>query len=166
MFNNPGGKIKGLAKVIYWIMLIIYIIGGIGLIIAGINQGGSESALFIVGGVLVIGVGILFAWLSVLFMYAFGSLVEDVMLIRERNGGSGIPAASAPVYTPPVPAPTRPAPTPRSVCPSCGAPLKPGSPFCGNCGTRMSGSAPMTQASVSAPKHSTDSFSVPGDRDL
>ena len=80
MFNNPGGKIKGLAKVLFWLLLIFYIIGGIAMIIIGIDQDLIELTL---GGVVTIGLGFLFAWLSVLFTYAFGSVVEDVEKIRK-----------------------------------------------------------------------------------
>lgn len=78
MFNNPGGKIKGLAIFIFIINLIIFIVGGIGLIVYGVQ----EETILIAAGVATILVGILIAWLSVLFIYAYGSLIEDVEEIR------------------------------------------------------------------------------------
>ena len=62
MFKNPGGKIKKLAKLIFAIELI----------------------LFIIGGILTILIGIISAWLSVLAMFAYGSMVEDVEEIRNH----------------------------------------------------------------------------------
>ena len=80
MFNNPGGKIKGLAKVLFVIMIVVYAIAGIIMIAQGARYG---QAGMILVGILSIGLGVLIAWLSVLFTYAFGSIVEDVEKIRK-----------------------------------------------------------------------------------
>lgn len=88
MFNNPGGKIQGLAKVLFVLGVIGYSIGGIILIVMGIQASNSYyddmAWMYYVGGVLAIGVGVLISWLGVLFMFAFGNLVENVERIRSK----------------------------------------------------------------------------------
>ena len=89
MFNNPGGKIQGLAKVLFVLGVIAYSIGGIVLIVMGVQASNSYYTrdmawMFYVGGVLAIGVGVLISWLGVLFMFAFGNLVENVERIRSK----------------------------------------------------------------------------------
>lgn len=141
MFNNPGGKIKGLAKVLFYLMLIIYVIGGIGMIVFAFQQ---EVYALIAAGIGVILLGILLAWLTVLFTYAYGSMVEDVKLIRERLDNGAPAPRSAPVPTTraaavptPLTATAAPAAAAGTVCPKCGKRLAPGAGFCGNCGTSL-----------------------------
>ena len=86
MFNKPGSKIKGLAKVIFVIQVIAFSLGGAYAIYMGIDY---EEFWLIPVGLAGIGVGILIAWLSVLFMYAFGSMVDDVEQIRIRLDNQG-----------------------------------------------------------------------------
>ena len=86
MFNKPGSKIKGLAKVIFVILVIAFSLGGAYAIYMGIDY---EEFWLIPAGLAGIGVGILIAWLSVLFMYAFGSMVDDVEQIRLRMDNQG-----------------------------------------------------------------------------
>ena len=95
MFNNIGGKIKGLAKFMCWLGIIISVIAGVILIIAAassrsytfdgygeritISSGGS-----IVAGILVIVFGSLFSWIGSFFMYGFGELVENSKKVADR----------------------------------------------------------------------------------
>ncbi len=81
MFNHPGSKIKGLAKVLFVLFVIAFSISGVITIYLGID---SEEYWLVAVGVLGIGLGILIAWLSVLFMFAYGSLVDDVQNIRTK----------------------------------------------------------------------------------
>lgn len=76
MYDNIGGKIKGLAKAIFIIEAIVTIITGIMLLITG------ELALF---GLLILICGPLIAWVSSWVLYAFGELVEDVGIIRYQT---------------------------------------------------------------------------------
>ena len=79
MFRNIGKKIKGLASVLFWIQLILFVLSGIGIIIlsiAGGNmlaqfglRGGIGIVLGIIAGLLVAGIGILFAWIGQFFLY-------------------------------------------------------------------------------------------------
>ena len=87
MFKNPGGKIKKLAKLIFAIELILFIIGGLGMIAFGlfmVSDSDPASVALIIGGILTILIGIISAWLSVLAMFAYGSMVEDVEEIRNH----------------------------------------------------------------------------------
>ena len=77
MFDNIGGKIKGLAKVLFWLETIAAAIVGLGLV------DGSEglSLLFALVGVLV-------AWISAWFLYGFGEIIDKLCDI-ERNTRGG-----------------------------------------------------------------------------
>lgn len=79
MFGNIGGKIKGYAKIIFAIFVIAGIIGAI---VTWIGIGGLGGfVLFLVVGAL----SILAAYLSVMFIYAFGDLVENSAYIRKNT---------------------------------------------------------------------------------
>ena len=74
MFENVGGKIQGMAKVLCWISIISYIIIGIYLItvVADIY----DSSYFVGFGIGILIAGPLTAWAGSLVMYGFGQLVE------------------------------------------------------------------------------------------
>ena len=104
MFNRPGSKIKGLAKVLFVLQIIAFSLGGVYLIFMGAQTSrySSEGGLLILAGVAAIGVGILIAWLSVLFIYAYGSMVDDVESIRTamiHQAYSAPSYPSAPAYS-------------------------------------------------------------------
>ena len=75
MFNNPGAKIKGLATTLFWIEVIGIVIG---LIATEMIEEPIAAIL-----ALVVGVGI--AYLSALFLAAFGELVQTNTDIKESN---------------------------------------------------------------------------------
>ncbi len=77
MFNNVGDKIKGLAMTTFIIGTIAAVLLGIAVIV--VNE---ELALV---GVLIIGLGILIAWLSNLLLYGFGELVEKTCEIARNT---------------------------------------------------------------------------------
>ena len=95
MFNNIGGKIKGLAKFLCWLGIILSVIIGVIMIIAAtssrsytfdsygekitLSTGGS-----IVAGILVIVFGSLASWIGSFFMYGFGELVENSKKVADR----------------------------------------------------------------------------------
>ena len=95
MFNNIGGKIKGLAIFLCWLGIILYVIIGVIMIIAAassrsytfdsygekitLSTGGS-----IVAGILVIVFGSLASWIGSFFMYGFGELVENSKKVADR----------------------------------------------------------------------------------
>ncbi len=77
MFDNIGGKIKGLAKVLFWIEAISAVIAG--LVTVEVTEG--FSLLFALAGILV-------AWISSWFLYGFGEIIDKLCDI-ERNTRGG-----------------------------------------------------------------------------
>ena len=80
MFDNIGGKIKTLAKVVCWIGIIACIITGIVLM-------ATDDDLILVG-ILTAVVGSLLSWVSSFILYGFGQLVENSDTIANRNVNS------------------------------------------------------------------------------
>lgn len=72
MFNNIGGKIKGVASVICWVGIICSVIIGGSMLL------NKYSALV---GVVVIIVGALLSWVSSFLLYGIGELIAAVMSI-------------------------------------------------------------------------------------
>ena len=75
MFDNVGGKLKGLAKVLCWL-------GIIGSMISAIVMWSRGYGFAIAGGIFTLIIGCLASWLSSLGLYAFGQLVEDTAAVR------------------------------------------------------------------------------------
>ena len=77
MFNNPGTKIKNLAKTFFWIEMI-------GVIVAILAMGDDlfEEPIAAIG--VLVG-GFCVAYISALFLAAFGELVETNTSIKESN---------------------------------------------------------------------------------
>lgn len=67
MFDNIGGKIKALAKVLCWIDIVASIIVGIVLVIED----------FTFAGILMLTLGPLFSWIGSFVLYGFGQLIEN-----------------------------------------------------------------------------------------
>lgn len=149
-FNNPGGKLKSYAKVLFWIGAVISILIGLGVIISSFSTayyygaGGVISG--IIEGVIIAAIGMLISWISVLSLYALGVLVENSDELVRINGGqpSGEKKASKvelpkkedfkqvmPTQT------TTEAPVENHVCPQCGASYSDGQHFCKNCGNKL-----------------------------
>lgn len=80
MYENIGGKIKGLAKAVFVIETIITVIAGFILI-------AMDEDLSLLGFFLLI-VGPLISWLLSLLLYGFGELIDKASEI-ERNTRSG-----------------------------------------------------------------------------
>lgn len=80
MFNNIGGKIKGLAKVLCLVGIAVSAIGAIALWCAN-----SYYQSTIVPGFIVLIVGSVGSWLSSLFTYGFGELIDRVTSIDEKQ---------------------------------------------------------------------------------
>ena len=78
MFENIGGKIKGLAKIICWLGIIICVITGIVLFSqAGDTYNRSAKTTLIVTGLLIMVGGSVLSWVSSFVLYGFGELVEN-----------------------------------------------------------------------------------------
>ena len=92
MFNNIGGKIKGLAKFVCWVGIIMCIISGIVIISQGnqlkhISYSDSvNGSSMIVTGVLLIIAGSIGSWLGSLVLYGFGELIERAVSIDNKLG--------------------------------------------------------------------------------
>lgn len=136
MFNNIGRKIKTLATVLFILGCI-----GSGLMALGVIISYEEIEGIIIG-LVAGGVGFLVSYLSVLFLYAFGDLVENTeenkrinqqILLQLQRGnavGYGAPAApAAPSYNPTYTAPV-------SYAPDAAPAAKPW--FCSRCGSQNS----------------------------
>ena len=87
MFNNIGGKIKALAKVLCWLGIILSVLSGIAILASGdsgrIAVNGAYSTVSSgVAGILVIVIGCLASWIGSFFAYGFGQLIENSDVIR------------------------------------------------------------------------------------
>lgn len=80
MFDNIGGKIKGLAKVLCLVGIAVSAIGAIALWYAN-----SYYQSTIVPGFIVLIVGSVGSWLSSLFTYGFGELIDRVTSIDAKQ---------------------------------------------------------------------------------
>lgn len=78
MFNNIGGKIKSLAKIVCWLGIISCIISGLPLILT------KQQPLVLVG-IWIAVVGSLFSWISSFILYGFGELVENSAIIAAKS---------------------------------------------------------------------------------
>ncbi|MBR6694275.1 MAG: hypothetical protein IKL62_04945 [Clostridia bacterium] len=74
MFHNVGKKIKVLAQVMFYIMLVGAVIGGVALI-------SSDDELVPVALGVIAG-GALFAWIGSVFIYGFGELIDSAQAIE------------------------------------------------------------------------------------
>lgn len=74
MYNDIGGKIKILAKV-------IFIVGMMASIIIGFTICFTSDDMLIIVGLLVMVVGSIVAWISSLCLYGFGQLIENSDII-------------------------------------------------------------------------------------
>ena len=81
MFNNPGAKIKGLAKTFFWIVVVAFAVAVLALGADELFE--SMEGILLGVGILVVGVGV--AYISALFLAAFGELVETNTQIKESN---------------------------------------------------------------------------------
>lgn len=78
MFNNIGGKIKALAKIVCWLGIIASVLSGIILIAAG----GTQN---IVTGIVTIVVGALSSWIGSFLVYGFGELIDNTAALKENK---------------------------------------------------------------------------------
>ncbi len=75
LFDNIGSKIKGVAKAIAWINIILSVIAGIILFFVAFVDF-KTLWYFIFLSPVVIVIGCFMAWLSVITLYGFGELIE------------------------------------------------------------------------------------------
>ena len=91
MFNNIGGKIKVLAKILCGVGIALSIIAGVIMMVSGnvtvnYNAYNSYSAPApvngVVAGLITIVVGSLLSWVGSFFAYGFGQLIENTDRIK------------------------------------------------------------------------------------
>lgn len=73
MYDNVGKKIKKLADVLFTIGYVGFSLLGCVILVAGLSRG---NVFLIIVSIATIGLGILFSWLSSLFMAGFGELID------------------------------------------------------------------------------------------
>ena len=73
MFDNIGGKIKGLAKFVCWLGIILSFVFGF-ILITSATVG---SGYLIVAGIVLIVGGSILSWIGSFVLYGFGELVEN-----------------------------------------------------------------------------------------
>ncbi len=79
MFDNAGGTIKSFAKVLYILELIASILVALYLCCTA-----DVEELRLLFGLILLFAGPFLAWVKVLFIYAFGELVEKTCKIEEH----------------------------------------------------------------------------------
>ncbi len=84
MFDDIGIKIQKVAKIIAWTDIVLSIIGGIVLFFYAFNDIEYLWYLIFLAPIAVV-IGCIMAWLSVITLYGFGKLIEDVEAIRNKK---------------------------------------------------------------------------------
>ena len=88
MFSNIGKKIKVTAKVFCWIGIIASVVGGVGMIVAGLTGmlPRVSTVALILGGIGTAMLGALVSWVGSFLMVGFGELVENSSIIAASIG--------------------------------------------------------------------------------
>ena len=79
MWDNIGGKIKTLAKVIFWVQSVLALIGVIlsWFIVNWRYLNSTVIILIILGSILALAIAILIFWVCSFLLYGFGQLIES-----------------------------------------------------------------------------------------
>ena len=82
MFDNIGGKIKTLAKVICWIGIVASVISAayVGVVTSNLN-----GALGIVIAILLVMMGTVLSWIASFTLYGYGELIELTAKIEQNT---------------------------------------------------------------------------------
>lgn len=78
MFDKIGQKIKGLAKTICIIGIVLSVIAGVAMMAVGGGAG-------VISGLLFIAVGALLSWVSSFVLYGFGEIICKLSEIAENT---------------------------------------------------------------------------------
>ena len=89
MFNNIGGKIKLLAKILCWVGIVLSVITGVAILASGNTayvtiNGEYTTVSNVPTGISIIVVGCLLSWIGSFFTYGFGQLIENSDIIRNE----------------------------------------------------------------------------------
>lgn len=128
MFDNIGGKIKGLAMVVCWIGIIASVIGAIALWV-------STEAFWPGFGVLAAGaVG---SWLGSLFTYGFGEIIVQLTALNNKTNPQNPSTTSSTLTTPSTQSTSTPVYSgPSWTCPNCKEKNPVSKGFCMSCGAQ------------------------------
>lgn len=128
MFDNIGGKIKGLAMVVCWLGIIASVIGAIALWV-------STEAFWPGFGVLA--AGAISSWLGSLFTYGFGEIIDQLTALNYKMSvpNSAI-QGSVPVSTSSSIGNTYSSNVGYWTCPKCNEKNPVSKGFCMSCGTQ------------------------------
>ena len=89
MFENIGKKIKSLCKIVFYVLVSCSLLGGLICFISVFVSNNEPEFEQIFGGfflmVLICGLGVFFSWILVLFIYAFGELVDSGTILVKQN---------------------------------------------------------------------------------
>ena len=98
MFDNIGGKIKGLAKSVCWFGIVVCVITGISMMAYKTGNPYNNYPL-LWPGVEVAVLGSLLSWVGSFALYGFGELIENSRIIRDEllsKQGGACPTDSCP----------------------------------------------------------------------
>ncbi len=85
MFENSGNKIKVIAKVMFYIDVIVSIIAAIVyFVLSGITESASEVRLYIVLGFSILIAGPVISWIINVFIYGYGELIDKTCKIDQK----------------------------------------------------------------------------------
>ena len=124
MFSNIGKKIQGYSKLVFAIEVFFSIMAGLlaGAVVSELVWGEEAEMYGTLAALLVIGIGMFFAWLGQMRLYAYGKIAEScevmmkTMALMEQMQRSQLP---------------------KRKCRNCGADLEDDAVFCPECGTRQ-----------------------------
>ena len=84
MFENSGKKIKFIVELFFWIDIIFIILGCSFLFEQGMKLSGLESNLWLTFSGIMLIILPFVLWIVMLFLYAFGDLVDKVCEIERK----------------------------------------------------------------------------------
>lgn len=82
-YENIGGKIKILARVLCVLGIIGSFVSGILFIVAS-SEIGTMHGVYIICGIAIIVVGSILSWIATWLLYAFGDITENVAIIKKK----------------------------------------------------------------------------------
>ncbi len=85
MFENIGGKIKVLAKVLCWIGIVLSVIIAISMFDSANDAYGAAEDMYMTMGIVYLILGPLLSWVGSFFAYGFGELVETAIMIEKNT---------------------------------------------------------------------------------
>ena len=91
MFDNIGGKIKGVAKTACWIGIGVSVLVGFIFVVIGAESSsgyGSDDNVLAPLGIFIMLVGSFLSWIGSFFLYGFGQLIENSDKLVILNGGT------------------------------------------------------------------------------